>query len=473
MADQPKAVLRLAGPEVPQETVEVTTKGIKIGRLAANDLPLKHQKLSRFHAEVHLTSSGELTIVDLGSSNGTIVGDTQLEAEKPYTLSLGDVIRLGPFTLTVEELTEPPKLDKTVAVEAPKKGDVPEVPATMAVSTEEIEKAVKAEAEKVKAEKEAADKDKSAKDTKSEEKQAEESATTVEEAPAEEEPDDEADAATIKPRQEILDEAAEAPTPPPEPIAKSKKEEEEPPATPEPVSSEATIVPQKTDPPVAAQYEEELPPAEPLMPEPDEDVLIQSFVPMGKVDTFKPPEPPELPPRVPFETSPNGHLPEHLEGVPRDRSNWLEYLPPIYAEDEFTRRFLLIFETIQTPIEWLLDHFYMMFMSDYAPPEWLQWFGRWADILVPEKIEEAKQRAIIAELGPLFLTRGTPNSLSRHLELVFGEKPDINEPKNKPSTFEVVLSLGKSGNTEQNQKIANRIIEAHRPAHTAYTLTIK
>jgi phage tail-like protein len=115
----------------------------------------------------------------------------------------------------------------------------------------------------------------------------------------------------------------------------------------------------------------------------------------------------------------------------------------------------------------------MHFMSDYAPPEWLQWFGRWADILVPAEIEEAQQRAIIAELGPLFLTRGTPNSLSRHLELVFGKKPDISEPKNKPSTFEVVLNLGKAENTTQNQKIASRIIEAHRPAHTAYTLTIK
>ena len=461
MADKIRAVLRLTGPEVPQETVEVTTKGLKIGRLAANDLTLKHQKLSRFHAEIHLSKSGELTVVDLGSSNGTHVGDTQLEAEKLHNLAVGDLIRLGPFTLTVEEIVEPPQLDKTVQVKAPKKGDVPEVPPTMAVSTEEVEKAVKAEAKQVKAEQE------------SDQEEAESVKTIQVDSSAEDDDSKPSDAATIQPRQEMLDEAAEAPTPPPERTFVPEQPVEAPPPAPEPVSSEVTIAPKKTDPPLEVDYQEELPPAEPVMPEVDESLLFVSFVPQGKPEKFKPPAPPEMPPRIPFEASPNGDGSQHLQGLPRDRSNWLEYLPPIYAEDEFTRRFLLIFESIQTPIEWLLDHFYMHFMSDYAPPEWLQWFGRWADILVPSEIEEAQQRAIIAELGPLFLTRGTLNSLSRHLELVFGKKPDIKEPKNKPSTFDVVLSLGKTGNTEQNQKIANRIIEAHRPAHTIYTLTIK
>ena len=468
MADKQRAVLRLAGPDLPQETVEVTTKGLKLGRLEANDLTLKHQKLSRFHAEIHLSKDGELTIVDLGSSNGTHVGDTQLEPEKPHVLSVGDVIRVGPFTITVEEIVGPAPLEKTVQVEVPKKGDLPEIPATMAVSSEEVEKAVKAEAEQIQAEK------------KLEEEAESDPAQTIEvEAPVVDEDSKPSDAATIKPRQEMLDEAAEALTPPPEPtfVPQEPVEEvvktEEPPPLPEPISSEVTIVPKKTDPPLAVEFHEELLPAEPLMPEVDEDLLFVSFVPTGKAEKFKPPEPPEIPPRVPLGYSANGDDPQHLAGLPRDRSNWLDYLPPIYAEDEFTRRFLLIFESINAPIEWLLDHFYMHFMSNYAPPEWLQWFGRWADILVPAEIEEAQQRAIIAELGPLFLTRGTPNSLSRHLELVFGKKPDINEPKNKPSTFEVTLNLGKTGNTTQNQKIATRIIEAHRPAHTAYTLTIK
>lgn len=458
MAEQLKAILRISGPEVPQDTIEVTGKGLKVGRLAANDLPLKHQKLSRFHAEFHI-SEGGLTVVDLGSSNGTQVGDTQLDPEKPHILNVGDVVRLGPFTLTVEDISAPPPLEQTVQVEAPKKGDVPEPPmVTMAVSSKEVEKAVKAEADELEATKKA-DEKKAKADAK---------VTVQGEVPVEEDDDSKpSDAATIKPRQDMLDEAAEAPTPPPEPTFVPEK-----PAESEPVSSDVTIVPKKTDPPIV-QYEEELPPAEPLMPEPDEDVLIQSFVPTGKAEKFKPPEPPELPPRVPLSASSNGNMPEHLEGLPRDQSMWLEYLPPIYAEDEFTPRFLLIFESIQAPIEWLLDHFYMHFTATYAPPDWLQWFGRWADILVPAQIEEAKQRAIIAELGPLFLTRGTPNSLSRHLELVFDKKPSIKEPKNKPSTFEVVLSLGKSGDTEQNQKIAARIIESHRPAHTAYTLTIK
>jgi phage tail-like protein len=160
-------------------------------------------------------------------------------------------------------------------------------------------------------------------------------------------------------------------------------------------------------------------------------------------------------------------------GIPHDASRLLQYLPAVYGDDPFIGRFLLIFESLFAPLEWIVDNFDFYLDPKVAPPEWLQWFGHWADILVPGAIPVERQRAIALELGPLFLSRGTRKSLSRHLELAFGVKPIIEEPDDPPATFTVTLALGKDGDTDTNRDIARRIIEAQRPVHANYELTIR
>lgn len=185
-----------------------------------------------------------------------------------------------------------------------------------------------------------------------------------------------------------------------------------------------------------------------------------------------PQEPIESPPPRALVTTNGAKPPGHLKGIPEDASSWLRHLPELYSTDPFIGRFLLIFEAIFSPIEWIVDSFDLYLDDKIAPTEWLQWFGEWVDIFVPDTIPDERQRAIVAEMGKLFLSRGTHNSLSRHLELVFGVKPEIEEPQDRPSTFNVTLKLGKSGDNEVNRNIASRIIEAQRPAHTHYTLNI-
>lgn len=181
--------------------------------------------------------------------------------------------------------------------------------------------------------------------------------------------------------------------------------------------------------------------------------------------------PPILPPRPGGLVYVDGNG-EHMVGIPRKASSLLQYLPAVFSDDPFTGRFLLIFEAIHAPLEWIVDCFYCYLDTRLTPPEWLQWFGSWVDIVVPASLPESKQRAIAAELGPLFVARGTKVALTRHLELVFDVKPEIDEPKNRPNTFIVTLSLGKAQNTENNREIARRIIESHRPIHAQYELKI-
>ncbi len=66
----------------------------KIGRGVGNDLQLDDIKTSRFHAELH--SDGEiLSVVDLGSTNGTFVNDKRLPPHQPHTLADKDEIMFG------------------------------------------------------------------------------------------------------------------------------------------------------------------------------------------------------------------------------------------------------------------------------------------------------------------------------------------------------------------------------------------
>lgn len=67
-----------------------------IGRSSSNDLtfPDSITQVSRSHAKF-VSDQDRLSIIDLGSSNGTFVNDVRLEAHTPVELKTGDVIHLG------------------------------------------------------------------------------------------------------------------------------------------------------------------------------------------------------------------------------------------------------------------------------------------------------------------------------------------------------------------------------------------
>jgi hypothetical protein len=76
-----------------------------IGRSARADLDVStHGKpsltVSRQHAQISL-SNGELTIMDLGSTNGTFMGDARLEAGKAQPLSRDEEVRIGALNIRV------------------------------------------------------------------------------------------------------------------------------------------------------------------------------------------------------------------------------------------------------------------------------------------------------------------------------------------------------------------------------------
>jgi len=80
-----------------------------IGRDPDVEIFLNAPGVSRRHARITI-SAGEATIEDLGSKNGTFVGDQRVE--RPRSLGDGDVIRVGSVKLTLRML-QPPSSTET------------------------------------------------------------------------------------------------------------------------------------------------------------------------------------------------------------------------------------------------------------------------------------------------------------------------------------------------------------------------
>ncbi len=85
-----------AGTEISLEGDEFL-----IGRIAEGEGKLGDDpEISRRHARIVKRAGGQLTLEDLGSTNGTFVNGQRLE--RPRRLTRGDVIRVGETDLRFE-----------------------------------------------------------------------------------------------------------------------------------------------------------------------------------------------------------------------------------------------------------------------------------------------------------------------------------------------------------------------------------
>ncbi len=75
-----------------------------IGRSRSTDVILGHPLVSRQHCEV-FESNGMLMVRDLGSRNGTFVGDQRI-AEQAMPVKPGDLLTVGPVTFQAVYCTE-------------------------------------------------------------------------------------------------------------------------------------------------------------------------------------------------------------------------------------------------------------------------------------------------------------------------------------------------------------------------------
>ncbi|MCB0077908.1 MAG: FHA domain-containing protein [Anaerolineales bacterium] len=72
-----------------------------IGRDYSNDIALSDSYASAKHARIDHESDGRFWLVDVGSSNGTMLNGQQIRPNVPVPLDGGDMIRIGKVELRV------------------------------------------------------------------------------------------------------------------------------------------------------------------------------------------------------------------------------------------------------------------------------------------------------------------------------------------------------------------------------------
>ncbi len=90
--------------EITMEKLMSRGEGMVIGRAADQcDFVVAHPTVSRRHARLRLAGEA-LQVEDLGSTNGTRLGDQALRAGEPMALHAGSKLRLGDVDLVVRQL---------------------------------------------------------------------------------------------------------------------------------------------------------------------------------------------------------------------------------------------------------------------------------------------------------------------------------------------------------------------------------
>ncbi len=74
-----------------------------VGRNPDNDIVMDEVAVSRYHAFLQFDQqSGELTVMDLGSTNGVTVNNVEIKSGTPYQLNRRDTVFIGRAVLNVQ-----------------------------------------------------------------------------------------------------------------------------------------------------------------------------------------------------------------------------------------------------------------------------------------------------------------------------------------------------------------------------------
>jgi len=105
----------------------------------------------------------------------------------------------------------------------------------------------------------------------------------------------------------------------------------------------------------------------------------------------------------------------------------LHYLPAIYSSDDFTRRFLALFQGLLDPMEDLVDSTELYVDPDLAPPSLLPWLATWVGLTFNAGMHDAQRRALIRQAVDIARWRGTRHGMQAELETRLGGKALIVE----------------------------------------------
>ncbi len=175
------------------------------------------------------------------------------------------------------------------------------------------------------------------------------------------------------------------------------------------------------------------------------------------------------PPTPPPEVAARPPEAEPWPGMPTDASRWLLYLPPLYAEDAFLGRYLLLFEDMLSAPEQTISHFDLFLDPETCPEHLVPMLAQWLGVEVAERWPLPVKRQLVKHGAWLHRARGTRPGLRRHLEICTGGTVAIEENVERPHTIVVRIAAPQE---EIDLPLLAEVIGYHCPAHVGYTLRI-
>ena len=154
-------------------------------------------------------------------------------------------------------------------------------------------------------------------------------------------------------------------------------------------------------------------------------------------------------------------------------SIYRQYLPDIFQENDFLRRFLRIFEDIWEPLEQRQDHIEMYFDPHTCPASFLPWLASWLNLPFNPHWPEVRHRRLLAQAMELYSWRGTRYGLIRMIEVCTGLTPEIRNSSSQPFVFHIRITPPPGTSSETVDKgLIEELIRVHKPAHAGYILEV-
>jgi len=188
-------------------------------------------------------------------------------------------------------------------------------------------------------------------------------------------------------------------------------------------------------------------------------------------------------------------------------SSYLQYLPAIFSEDPFLGRFLLAFEQAlsglpgateepQVGLEETIAGLSTLFDPKETREEFLPWLAGWVALSLRADWTLEQQRGFLADIVPLYHSRGTKENMIKLLRIYTGGTPTIDEGAVVTFQIGVRSTIGKDtrigeppahffrvrvtlenlkpdpAERKRQEQVARAVIDLQKPAHTSYELTI-
>jgi phage tail-like protein len=130
------------------------------------------------------------------------------------------------------------------------------------------------------------------------------------------------------------------------------------------------------------------------------------------------------------------------------KGKYLQYLPELYEHDDFTGRFLMLFESMWKPVSQQIDQMDAYFDPGLTPENFIPWLSTWVGLPVDENLPSERKRTLLKSAMMLFQCRGTYKALQTYLQIYTGGKVEVIEQRARnfvlgpQSTLGVDIALG-------------------------------